>query len=47
MSDNYTVTTYKTQNAIIRVHRPVLTETERNRRLENIKRAAANLFKEF
>lgn len=46
MKDTYTVTTIETKNCIIRVHRPELTADERNRRLEIIKQAAANLLKE-
>lgn len=46
MKDTYTVKTFKKDNFIIRVHTPELTEAERNRRLEIIKQAAANLLKE-
>lgn len=30
----------------VRIYRPILTEEERNRRMEEIKKAAANLVKE-
>lgn len=38
----WTVTTMRTENAIIRIRRPVLTPEERERRLDGIKKAAVN-----
>lgn len=37
------VTEIRTEKAIIRIHRPELTEDERAKRLERIRRAAVNL----
>ena len=34
---------YQTKNAIVRIHRPELTEVERAKRMEAIRRAAVNL----
>ena len=44
MADTYKeVRTFSFDNAVVRVHIPDLTEEERNRRMETIKRAAAAL----
>lgn len=44
MQDEYTLDrTINTENAIVRVYRPVLTEEERNRRMQKIYTEAANL----
>lgn len=36
----YTTTEYRTPTAIVTVHRPILTEEERARRMERIRKAA-------
>ena len=44
MGDTYKeVRTFHYENAVVRVHIPDLTEEERNRRLEAVKKAAAAL----
>lgn len=45
MATDYTVQTHTYPNAIIRVHIPILTEQERNRRLEYVRQAAEALLK--
>lgn len=35
----YLTTVYKDENCIVRVHKPILTEEERNRRIEEVKKA--------
>ena len=39
------INTYHFQNAVVRVHRPELTEDERNRRMQLIYNAAMDLLK--
>jgi hypothetical protein len=41
----YTTTTHTFENAVVRVHRPVLDEKEKERRYERIKKATAELLK--
>lgn len=45
--DTYTLEkVIETENFIIRIHRPVLTEDERERRMKQIHKAAESLLKE-
>lgn len=43
---NYNTTTFKFPNAVVRVHRPELTDQERNKRMKAIHKASADLLKE-
>ncbi len=43
----YTTTTRTFENAVVKIHRPVLDEKERQRRLERIRNAAADLLKQI
>ncbi len=44
---NYNTTTLNFPNAVIRVHRPELTEQERSKRMKAIHKASADLLKEL
>lgn len=45
--DEYTTTTYEyPDHTIVRIHRPILTEEEREARMEEVKRAAAHFLTE-
>ena len=35
----YVITVYTNENSIVRIHKPILTEDERSRRIEEIKKA--------
>ena len=44
--DTYELTnTYQMKNVVVRVHRPVLTEEERTRRMDRFKEATANFMR--
>ena len=43
MDTEYTMTEFRTKNAIVRMYRPILTEEERARRMKAIEKAAVNL----
>ncbi|MBR4859322.1 MAG: hypothetical protein IKU08_09095 [Clostridia bacterium] len=44
--DSYNTTTFNFPNAIVRVHRPELTDQERSKRMKAIHKASADLLKE-
>lgn len=43
MDEEYTMTEFRTKNAIVRMYRPILTEEERAKRMKAIEKAAINL----
>lgn len=43
MDTEYTMTEFRTKNAIVRMYKPILTEEERARRMKDIEKAAINL----
>ena len=44
--DSYNITTFNFPNAVVREHRPELTDQERDKRMKAIRKASADLLKE-
>lgn len=46
MALEYQVTEHKSEKCTVRIHRPILTEEEKNARIEDVKKALVRFYKE-